>query len=168
MNKILIVTNTISYPDHASLSRMLCTVLTASGDVTTTIDMNSFAYDHQCFSAIQDFQPTVLITLDLAGFRLRTQSGECALNILHCKCLNFIWGNKPEYKTYLQGKLSLSMLFYDVSGEDHNLPKEYPNMLYYHPSFTLLPSDPEPAMQNAFMKIWQDFSSEVLLSEALS
>lgn len=167
MNKILIVTNTVSYPDHASLSRMLCAALAASGNVAT-IDVNSFTYDHQCYSAIQDFQRTVLITLDLAGFCLRTQSGECALNLLHCKCLNFIWGEKPEYQSYLQGKLSLSMLFYDVSGEDHNLPERYPNMLYYHPSFTLLSSDPEPAMQNTFMKIWQDFSCEVLLSEALS
>lgn len=163
MENLLVLTNISAYTYHSRLSQFIETAF-SSHYCVTIIDIDSFSYDHQCYSAIQAVHPTILITMDLAGFRLRTQSGECALNMLNCKCLNLLWGNKPQYASYLNGKLSLSMIFYDLSGEDHMLPAHFPNMLYYKSSFCLLPVTSEKSSLSVLNAIWSDFTSEVLLS----
>lgn len=163
MKKILIITNTSVYNYHNSISQLISEKMSFHATVIT-IDISSFRYANQCFSTIENFAPSVLITLDLAGFHIRTQSNECALNTLHCKCLNLLWGNKPEYAVYLHGKLSLSMIFYDVSGKNNNLPLFFPNMLYYKSSFQLSPKYPHNIALDTWDNLWKDFTSEVLLS----
>lgn len=156
---ILILTNHSQYPEHRGLSSIIQTALLQKGHSSSLLDINDFAYDHQCLSAISEHNPDVLITLDLSGFRFRTQSGENALNMLYTKNLNLVYGNRPEYAPFLSKKISLSMIFYDISGINHSLPKYYPNMLYYQPAILKCPDD--------FLLIWKNFTTQVLLSEAL-
>ncbi|MCM1160234.1 MAG: hypothetical protein NC412_03330 [Roseburia sp.] len=174
---IAILTNPKQYPYHISISQMINTILTEHAHSIYLLDINSEKYDYQCLAKLNAFEPDVIITLDLAGFRFRTQSEESALNMLFTKNLNILWGNKPEYQPLLNRKISLSMLFYDASGTDYGLPLLYPNMLYYKaakplPVFSAsngeaspdISRDPESAA--AFLEIWHDFLKEALLSEA--
>lgn len=174
---ITILTNKKQYPYHADLSHMINTILSKQAHTVSLLDINSEQYDHQCLAKLKALEPDVIITLDLAGFRFRTQSGENALNMLFSKNLNILWGNKPEYEPLLNKKISLSMLFYDASGIDHGLPRLYPNMLYYKVSKPLSVSficDSKASInateisqsETAFQYIWNDFLKEVLLSEA--
>lgn len=171
MVNIVILINTAEYSYHTALSDMFYRALCKDTMTTTVVDISTYKYDHECLNQIKELQPDVIITLDLAGFRFRTQSGENALNMLHSKNLNLIWGSKPEYAQYLNKKISLSMLFYDVSGEDYNLPEIYPNMLYYKVIATIPTACPKADCPNlpqgvkTFQQIWADFTQEVLLSE---
>ena len=153
MWKIIILTESAKYSYHTTVSRQIQSALDADGHTITILDISFSMADHEKQKKISKLQPDVLITLDLAGFPFRTQAGEIALNMLPTKNLNLIWGNKPEYAPLLNRKLSLSMLFYDVSGADHRLTELYPNLLYYRFSESI----------DSFPQIWADFIREVLL-----
>lgn len=165
MSNIVILTNFAQYPYHTYLSNMIRSALCQNN--VFQLDINSKEYDHQCLAELNRLSPDIIITLDLSGFRFRTQTGENALNMLYTKNLNIIWGNKPEYAQLLNKKISLSMLFYDATGTDNKLTQIYPNLLYYKvanlitycPTSTLsMRSD-----QENFLRIWNDFKQETLL-----
>lgn len=153
MANILILTNKKKYPYHMNTCININSNLNDRHTVST-LDIHTS--NHECLQKIYKLTPDILITLDLAGFHFRTQAGEMALNMLPTKNINLIWGHKPEYAEFLSKKLSLSMLFYDVSGTDYQLPRHYPNMLYYKATYTL----------DTFEELWTDFTKEVLLSQA--
>lgn len=153
MWKIIILTESAKYSYHTTASRQIQSTLKSDGHTATILDISFCMPDHKYLHKINELQPDVLITLDLAGFQFRTQAGEIALNMLPTKNLNLIWGNKPEYTPLLNKKLSLSMLFYDVSGTDSRLTELYPNLLYYRFSESI----------DSFLQIWADFIREVLL-----
>lgn len=148
---------------------MIEAVLNKPNYTISTLDINCEKFDYQCLAKIKSLNPDILITLDLAGFRFQTQSGENALNMLTTKNLNILWGNKPEYAPLLCKKISLSMQFYDASGKDNQLPQIFPDLLYYKTLgelSTTTTSEQEISInKEVFLKIWQDFLTEVLLLE---
>lgn len=153
MANIVILINPANYPYHAHTSESIALFLSKQNHRVSIFDIDCEPYDYLCLGKIKALEPDVLITLDLAGFRFRTQAGEIAFNMLPTKNLNLIWSNKPEYSDFLVKKLSLSMLFYDVSGTDCKLPSIYPNLLYYKAFDSI----------NHFPLIWEDFKAEALL-----
>ncbi len=157
MFTIAILTAPTIYPYHTSISTMLKSTLSDDKYTVSIIDINAYKFDHLCLKDIENIHPDILITLDLSGYGFRTQTGENALNMLYTKNLNLIWGNKPEYAPFLTKKISMSMLFYDVSGRDHHLPTHYPNMLYYKVVDRLTD-------ETSFQNIWTDFIAQTLLS----
>ena len=166
---IVILVNPQQYPYHITVASMINFSLKQLNHTVSILDINSQKFDHLCLAKLNFLAPDILITLDLSGFRFQTQSGENALNMLTTKNLNIIWGNRPEYANFLNKKISLSMLFYDASGINNQLPQIFPYVLYYkalgeinitsefvqHTSYN----------QGIFLAIWQDFLKEVLLSE---
>ena len=166
MWKIIILTELAKYSYHTTASRQIQSTLESDGHAVTILDISFCMPDHKYLQKINELQPDILITLDLAGFQFRTQAGEIALNMLLTKNLNLIWGNKPEYTPFLNKKLSLSMLFYDVSGMNHHLPALYSDLLYYKVLGAIPPEVPDsPQAKGSFSQIWADFTREVLLSE---
>lgn len=157
MTNIVILTNQNKYSYHKEIAPMLRVTLSNSDSSITTIDIDGYKFDHECLAKIKELQPDVIVTLDLAGFRFRTQSGENALNMLPSKNLNLVWGDKQEYSEYLSKKISLSMIFYDATGIDHGLSEKYTNMLYYKTVCELTEDT------DSFKQIWEDFAAEVML-----
>lgn len=165
MSNIVILTNNVTYPYHKNVTNMLIGSLSNTDYTVQTLDINSTQYPHQCLAKLNSMNPDILITLDLAGFHFRTQSGENALNMLYTKNLNLVWGNRPEYADYLNKKVSLSMLFYDTTGKDYRLSTHYPNVLYYKtcPDFLIAQECDSATDSSNFLAIWEDFLAEVLL-----
>ena len=165
MLNIIILMESSKYNYHITVSNMIHSVLQADKNIISILDLNSFKHDYECLHKIMEVQPNVLITLDLAGFGIRTQTGETALNMLPTKNLNLIWGNKLEYASFLNKKISLSMLFYDVAGIDNHLSQIYPNLLYYKALDKLPVAELNlPQTIKNFQHIWTDFVREALLS----
>lgn len=163
---IIVLSNTYKHPNHTQIIKALDTNASFNGANAHTIsiqDANSSHFTQQ----LSVNTPDIIITLDLAGFEFRTLTGECLLNMLPCKVCNIIWGDKAEYKDYLSGKLSLSMLFYDATSQDNQLPAKYPNMRYYYPtSKTILSTtfnDTESEIIETLQNIWNHFIAEVQL-----
>ncbi len=165
-----ILTNLKKYPFHTECAVQIQSYLKSLNHTILPIDIDLEAHNSITLKKIQEIDPDIIITLDLAGFHFHTQAGELSLNQLYCKILNLIWGNKPEYQLFLNKKLSLSMLFYDISGTDHHLQEIYSNLLYYkcvknYPSSLPLSNSENMFSQELFAYIWKDFTKEVLLSE---
>lgn len=163
---IIVLSNTYKYPYHKQITKALESIVSSNGSNAHFIDTknaNSSQFKQQLSSNI----PDLIITLDLAGFEFRTLTGECLLNMLPCKVCNILWGNKSEYCKYLTGKLSLSMLFYDATSTDNQLPSKYPNMRYYYPTSRAIPTttlnDTESKIIETIQNIWNHFTKEVLL-----
>lgn len=151
--QIGMIINPKEYPHHLDISNMICSSLISLGHTISVFDIGTTPYDHITLNQIKQYNPDVLITLDLAGFRFRSQSGECALNLLYSKNLNLVWGRKPEYDKWLKGKISLSMLFYDATGSNNRLSEHYQNLLYYKWENTAMPDN--------WHRIWADFEEEI-------
>ena len=127
------------------------------------IDIDSYSYDHICLKEISDSDPDVIITLDLAGFRFMTQSGEPALNMLYSKNLNLLWQSPSEYAPLLTGKkISLSMIFFDMKIQEESLTDIYPNIDYYKPCEEELFSEENHSFEERFMKVWAEFQASYL------
>lgn len=156
MQNITVLTAPTTYSYHTDISNTILSALNRSKYTISIIDIDAYKFDHQCLQHIEQLQPDILITLDLSGFRFRTQMGENALNMLYTKNLNLIWGYKPEYTPYLSKKISMSMLFYDATGINNHIPTLYPNILYYKALNELTHT-------KSFLNIWNDFITEVLL-----
>jgi len=166
--KISILIDKTHYPYHQNIATNICNFFNNCQHTANILDVHSEIYDHLCLKKLDELSPEVLITLDLAGFHFRTQTGETALNMLTTKNLNLIWGNQSKYTLPLSKKLSLSMIFYDATGNNFSLPQHYPNMQYYKTNnnfYIDITPQTKPDAKIAFAYIWKDFTQEVLLSE---
>ena len=165
---IVILTNEKTYSYHKEVSSFLKAQLIQTGHEAFLLDISGYHY--QCLQKLEALKPDIIITLDLSGFQFKTQSGENALNMQLTKNLNLIWGDRPEYAPFLSKKVSLSMLFYDVS-EDGSFPAQaYPNALYVKSPGHLLCSIKTPGDEthnrHLFERIWNDFLDETLLASS--
>ncbi len=169
MHKLIILSNTTKFSYHTQITKALNNIISAnlfSAHIMDFSDKTPISFISQQLSAES---PDHIITLDLAGFELRTLTGECLLNTLPCKVCNIIWGDNPEYSNYLSGKLSLSMLFYDATGSDNQISSKYPNMRYYYPTSKAIPTvscnnfNTESEDLETLQNIWNHFTKEVLL-----
>ena len=161
MNSVFIISNISKYPQHATLIKLLTNTITQSHHADINKTSPSVLSQQLSLSA-----PDIIITLDLAGFELKTLTGECLFNTLPAKMLNIIHGDQPEYHNYISKKLSLSMLFYDMTGHDHQLPGKYKNMRYYYPISQVASSltcDTDCNTSQILSDIWSHFKEEVLL-----
>lgn len=166
MNTTYILVNTKRYPYHRNILSVLADHLFPNDTDISIIDLsqsNISALGQHLDAAA----PDLVITLDLAGFEIRTYTGECFLNILPSKICNIIWGSKPEYENFLNGKLSLSMLFYDATGINHELSSVYPYLRYYYPTIHPITNsqivDSDSDTIEALKALWNHFIKEVLI-----
>ncbi len=163
---ITVLINQTRYSYHKEVAECIADFLKLRDHMVSIIDVCGLPFPHQNLSAVEQSSPDVLVILDLSGFHFLTQSGENALNMLYTKNLNLLWGNKPEYATFLSKKISLSMRFYDVSGTDTKLPDSFPNMLYFTACdqfFTAPAHIHQPDNTQLLEQIWNDFLEKTLL-----
>lgn len=95
-----------------------------------------------------------LVTCDLTGFELGTETGSLYYNLLHCKMLHFIFGHHENQK-YLTNKLSMSMFFCWLGiplEEENSILENYSYMEHLH----ILPS----LFWQNFTKTEERFSKE--------
>lgn len=89
------------------------------------------------YREINKDEADILVTFDLEGFEKGTESGSLFYNLLSCKMVHFLFGDKKEYAPYLSNKLSLAMLFFGVgmdAAEVAEMKEKYPNIYYLHPT----------------------------------
>lgn len=165
---IIVLSNTCKFPYHTKIAKALETIVSSNGSNAQIIDITNKTSLSDLSIQLSALSPETVITLDLAGFELRTLTGECFLNTLPCKVCNIIWGDKSEYKDYLSGKLSLSMLFYDATANDNLLSVKYPYLRYYYPTVRAISitysNNNETLLQTyeTLQDVWMHFIREVL------
>lgn len=162
METIVILTESTKHPYHQIICNEFLSLQCFSNYIFHQIDIELNTSDHQYFQQIQTLNPAIVITMDLAGFRFRTQLGRTSLNILPAKILNLVWGNKKEYAPFLSQNLSLSMHFFDCSQTPVNLMEHYPNINYYNALGTLPDEIPlSNESKDTLLQISECFLSEI-------
>ena len=85
MNTLFIIVNTTQYAYHKELLSLLETKVFLDFSNIYTIDIDKQQTHSTVSQQLSSTNPNLIITLDLAGFELRTLTGECLLNMLPCK-----------------------------------------------------------------------------------
>lgn len=132
MSKIAIVYRSEKYSYHMNFVKNIKKVLEEIGHEALLLDTSNNKKKEMYLEVKKD-EADFLITLDLEGFGWGTESGSIFYNLLSCKSLHFLFGDKEEYAEYLSNKLSIAMFFYCV-GEKENviegMIQKYPNISY--------------------------------------
>lgn len=164
--RILLLKDGSAHPGHTPFAQQAADWLRRQGNDVSLLDVGEKGAE-RAFRAAAAQDPDVILTLDLAGFAFRTVSGEAVLNMQTAKVLHLVWGAQPQQAAYLEKKISLAMLFYDVSPEASFPAQRYPNVLYakapgalHCPAGTAAETEADERVLEA---IWDDFLSETML-----
>lgn len=157
----IIVFNKEKYHYHAPLAVQLKNVLENRGyDVL----MGDVSRDGKSvYGEVSKDEADILVTFDLEGFEKGTESGSLFYNLLTCKMVHFLFGDKEAYFPYLSHKLSLAMLFFGVGmsdGEVEQMKGKYPNIYYLHPTADI----ENVCMEDVFVEVEKELTAHISLA----
>ncbi|HKM35325.1 MAG TPA: hypothetical protein VJY54_11360 [Lachnospiraceae bacterium] len=117
------------------------------------LPMNLSEQQKEAYKRLAQDDFDLLVTFDMAGFEKGTETGALFYNLLSCKTIHLLYGDKQAYARYLSNKLSLAMLFFLLGKEEdaQKMKEKYPG-IYYIKAF---PDDidREIIVQTAFAEV---------------
>ena len=114
-----------------TLRKQLTDVLATRGCRAELLEYGAGVAGYQLYQNIVDANPDFIITIDLAGFSLRTDTDEIAFINLNFPSINLITKEtERESLDCLRKKLSIAMFFYCEMGGYDYLVKEFPGIPY--------------------------------------
>lgn len=130
----ILVIDTKKHPEHKKLAAVI-KELVQSGNLLEgmielgTVDMAQKLPLHEIYFQISSAMPEFVITLDLAGFELRTEGDGYSYNTIPCRMAHFLLGEPEKYREILAGEFNFSMFFYAAQKSCAAIQKEYPELL---------------------------------------
>ncbi|MCQ2499198.1 MAG: hypothetical protein MJ133_09470 [Lachnospiraceae bacterium] len=115
MLKIVIIYDSKKHDMLNTSVNVLSEKMTAYGNVNL-IDISSFKLLHECFFAIQHHHADLHITLETAGFELRTEADKSSFNIIYGRFFHFITMEKDEYPALSDVENNLAHFIRTISG----------------------------------------------------
>ncbi len=143
--KILFVINSgkfayhnILYSDLAEEFRNFWTDRTGDAVELFCVDMNQINTQgkalYELFYEIQDVNADLIVTLDCAGFELRTEGDGLSLNILPSRMIHILCGRKEMFREELSLRQNFSMFLCSMAGESfgEHIPNvcDFPKVMY--------------------------------------
>lgn len=107
MIKTVIIYDSKKHDALNSSVSMLSERMSTYGDVNL-IDVSSFKLLHECFYAIQNHHANLHITLETAGFELKTEADTSSFNIIFGRFFHFITKEKDNYPELLEVENNLA------------------------------------------------------------
>lgn len=125
-----IIIHTSQYPSHTDIAGMLVNTLSVFGVSCTVIDIGDGDALHKQFGRIKSQSPQLIISLDMAGTEMRTESGRLAYNQLPCRMAYFLLQPLDTYSCdRLNQPFNFSMFFFTAGQSDAALLAErYPDL----------------------------------------
>lgn len=130
----VIVIDTKKYPEHKKMSGKIKEMV-QSGELLEgvtemqVVDMAQAGPLYEKYFQICSYTPTFVITLDLAGFELRTEGDGYSYNTIPCRMAHFLFEAAEMYREILAGEFNFSMFFYAYPQSSKMIQKEYPELL---------------------------------------
>lgn len=137
----IIVINTKLYPTHLEVASFLKKAIENSPPVPFltlhVVDMGQPLPLHELYNQIADLYPFFIITLDLSGFELRTDSDGFSYNRIPCRMAHILLKEAGNYTGQLSDCMNFSMFFYAFPTVCQSLKTQYPNLLnlYVFPEY---------------------------------
>lgn len=137
MHHGIIVYDSEKYSYHKDFALLLQSLFHQLGFQTLLKDKKERSFLDSIHS-MEEQDTFFLVTCDLTGFEMGTETGSLYYNLLHCKMLHFLFG-RHENQKHLTNKLSMAMFFCWLGiplEEEAAILKDYPYMEHLH----ILPS----------------------------
>lgn len=91
------------------------------------IDIGIDMAEHEMFDYILKASPDLIITIDFAGFNMKTTGGAISYNCIPCRMAHVLLRKRESYSDYLTYSQNFSMFTYIPRDEDINLwTEKYP------------------------------------------
>lgn len=120
-----------------------------AGNEYQVLDMACGKALHIIYQELQAARPDLVMTLDCAGFEMKTEMDSISLNKLTCRVAHLLFDAPYKYKNYLQEEFNLSHFFYfAVTSDLAKVQSMYPNL----PNYGLLPTLDEHAIAEWFQQ----------------
>ena len=160
--KIIYLINGRKYGYHKTLARDFLEVI--PGEVLDMSDGTPFG---QRYYELEEKDPDVIITFDLAGHDLRTGSGTLSLNNLYARMAHILFHDPDRYGRDAALRQNLSMFMYIPAKEDGaysaNL-QDVPNIRSFVPVRYMADSAEEHAGNVENIKVWWErFKKDAML-----
>lgn len=161
--EILYLINTKEYNYHKNLAEEFGKIMPGR-----VLDMSDGTPFGDRYYDIEEMDPDVVITFDLAGHVLRTGNDTLSLNNIYARFAHILF-HKPEfYGNDLGSRQNLSMFTYVVNGEDlvsfRNQFPEIPNVSEFPEVFYKADSESEHEQnRKAVSAWWEDFRKDAML-----
>lgn len=132
------------------------------------VDMGEEGLLHEKYKRIENEAPDVFISIDTAGFELRTSNDTLSLNALSCRGAIILCRKIDAYGRDIKKRQNLSMFTYINSSDDIEKAKEsckeVPNILKMPPIQYKASTDKEHLENQEAIKLWwDDFKKEAML-----
>ena len=129
MKKALIVIDSSKNKEHEKLSHYLEESLEKAGWKVQSLDFKTEIQEFNSFRTMADYKPELLITLDLAGFCMKTDAEEASYNRIPCRMAHLLFSSYREYEEILARTINFSMYFFTGSRETAlQMQKEFPHI----------------------------------------
>lgn len=112
MRKVMIVTDTQRTPELAKLGNCLRDSFQKRQWITEMLDFKPGINDYIYFRSIMDYKPDFLVTLNLAGFTMKTDGQETSLNRIPCRMAHLMFDSYRDFQDVLNHTINFSMYFF--------------------------------------------------------
>lgn len=123
-----IVINTKKYKYHSYMADLLETAASEYGEVQV-FDMAQGKPLHEKYYALAESGCELLLTLDCAGFELRTENDTLSYNNFGCRMAHILLRSIQEYREELRQQMNFSMFVFSMKeGDVRSIREGYPNI----------------------------------------
>lgn len=84
-------------------------------------DFKDRKLQHEHYFAIGKLNPDLIITIDMAGFEMRTETDKPSYNIMHCRLIHVLLHEREYYGEFADDRLTLSQFKVDMSNNSEIL-----------------------------------------------
>ena len=161
--KLIYLIDSAKYPYHKRVIMDFTDVIPGK-----VLDMSDGVPYGNRYRQIDEADPNVVITLDLAGHVLLTGNGTLSLNNIYARIAHILFHGPQHYGRDLKARQNLSMFTYIPSGEDagkcgSSLP-EVPNVMSFVPFDYKADDEAEHAVnRDNIAKWWEEFKKDAML-----
>lgn len=123
----VIVIDAGKHPEHCKKAERVKDVIAKRCD-GVIIDMSEEGALHEKYFRIRACNPTLIVTLDLAGFELLTENDTYSYNMIPCRMAHLLFGKLEEYQEILNGEFNFSMFFYARKEVCRQIREQFPEI----------------------------------------
>ncbi len=132
MNRALVVYDSNKNKEDCILSEKIQKEFAMLGWETKGLDFTADVPDYTCFRTMADYNPNLLVTLNLAGFSLKTDAEEASLNRIPCRMAHLMkhpYENYAKHNNVLSRTINFSMYFLTEKEETAlQMQKQFPDI----------------------------------------
>ena len=127
--KVVIVYDGQKWQEHLQFSCILRQICEEEGYEVALVDLANIQAGYEKKKMIVSHKPDLLVTLDLAGFEMRTLAEKATYNVMPYRMAHILLHKYAEYQTeWLEDDMNFSMFFYAAEQTATDIMRNHPSI----------------------------------------